>query len=263
MPNQPARVPQTVVQLPEANAAHLFAHRIVERLDSNNSTQRMDVSAIIGSLASNAQIEVEPSEVSASQETTSNRIIIGIVGAPGAGKSTVTAEIAEVLHERGIDVAVLAMDGFHLSNRQLARLGLSAVKGAPQSFDAAGFVAALRRVASHEADVYVPVFHREIEESYAADGLIPASAQVVLVEGNYLLLDSQEFEDFARVRHYLTESWFLQPDESTRIDRLVLRHVRHGKEPQAAIDWALGPDQRNAELIHESRTNASLVVELL
>lgn len=266
MPQQSQSHTPAMVTLPESSAAHLLAHRIVERVDAAESTSRLDVSHVIGQLAAQSapanlnQLEALSEVISGADSAPKGRVIIGIVGAPGAGKSTVTAEVAEVLTERGISVAVLPMDGFHLSNRQLARLGLSSVKGAPETFDSAGFMATLRRVVAAQEDVFVPVFHREIEESYAADGAVPASAQVVLVEGNYLLLD---YSSFAQVRALLTESWFLKPEESTRIDRLVLRHVQHGKAPQDAIDWALGPDQRNAERILAASTRATLVVELV
>lgn len=233
------------VSLPEAQAAHLLAHRIVAQLDATSSAARIDFGQVLDDL--NGRVR------------TARRPIVGIVGAPGAGKTTMAREVAEVLNERGISTAILPMDGFHLSNLQLGRLGLSDVKGAPQTFDSAGFVATLERIAQGADDVYVPVFHREIEESYGADAVVSRSAQVVLVEGNYLLSDESHF---GQVRSLLSESWFLKPDEHTRVDRLVLRHMRHGRSPQAAIDWALGTDQDNAAAIMKNAKNATLIVEL-
>ncbi len=248
------------VELREDQAAQFLASRIMERIDGQNTTSRLDFDAAIAGLVNRSS---ESTGESLSDDTAgqadTERLLVGIVGAPGAGKSTMTGAIAELLGARGIDTAILPMDGFHLSNVQLGRLGLGQVKGAPQTFDSAGFVGALRRIVQGQQDVYVPVFHREIEESYAADGVVSAAARVVLVEGNYLLLDDWGFEP---VRSLLSENWYLAPDEHVRIDRLVLRHVHHGRSPQDAIEWALGTDQRNAELIATSRDRADLIVHL-
>lgn len=233
------------VDLPEAQAAAMLAQSVMNLLAAKTSAPQLDVAQVISEIAGGTK--------------SAPRLVIGITGAPGAGKSTQATKIAEILNNQNIRTAVLPMDGFHLSNAQLKRLGLSSVKGAPETFDAAGFAFALRRVAQGTEDVFVPVFHREIEESFAADGLVPASAQVVLVEGNYLLLDESHF---GQVKSLLTEAWYLQPDEQTRVDRLVMRHVSHGKSPQAAIDWALGPDQKNAEKISATKTRAHLVINL-
>jgi pantothenate kinase len=248
------------VELREDHAAQFLASRIVERIDGQNTTTRLDFGAAIAGLVSRSSDSAGESrgDDTAGQSST-ERLLVGIVGAPGAGKSTITAAVAELRSARGIDAAILPMDGFHLSNVQLGRLGLSQVKGAPQTFDSAGFVGLLRRIVQGHQDVYVPVFHREIEESYAADGVVSVAAQVVLIEGNYLLLDDWGFEP---VRSLLSESWYLAPDEQVRIDRLVLRHVHHGRSPQDAIEWALGTDQRNAELIAASRDRADLIVHL-
>ena len=186
------------------------------------------------------------------------RRLLGITGAPGAGKSTVAAHLVAAL---GLGRAVLVpMDGFHLAQAELERLGIAARKGAVDTFDAGGFVALLRRLRrADEAVVYAPAFRREIEEPIA--GAIPVRSDVPLVvaEGNYLLVGEG---GFAQVRALLDEVWYLELDEASRLERLIARHVAYGRSPAAAEAWARGTDQRNAELIAASRGRADLVARL-
>ena len=152
------------------------------------------------------------------------------------------------------------MGGFHLAQAELVRLGRADRKGAPDTFDVAGFVALLARLRWQADDVvYAPVFDRHLEEPVA--GAIPVDPRVplVVVEGNYLLHGDGRW---ALVAPLLDECWYVETDEDIRLQRLVERHVAHGKAPDAARDWALGPDQRNAELIVANRWRADLVVRL-
>jgi pantothenate kinase len=185
----------------------------------------------------------------------SERRLLGIVGAPGTGKSTVAAAVVEALAP---NAALVPMDGFHLATSELRRLGRAERKGAPDTFDAAGYVALLRRLHAAEEDVvYAPAFHREIEEAVA--GSIPVAKDIPLVvtEGNYLLLETPPWSD---VRTLLDEVWFVEQAEDVRIERLIARHITYGKEPAAARAWVLGSDQRNAELIATTRHRADLVL---
>lgn len=188
-----------------------------------------------------------------------HRVMIGVCGAPGAGKSTVAAALAQSLSQQGHSSVVFPMDGFHLAQSQLAALGLTSVKGAPATFDAHGFVALLRRVHGATHPVYAPVFHRDLEESFAAALCIPPTTQVVIVEGNYLLLDE---EPWAHVRDILDATWALCPPQEVRQERLIARHIAYGKDPVAARAWALGSDEVNAELINQSVRRADLLVEV-
>lgn len=242
------------LELPEDLAPTLLAQRILASLTTSNEPTRLDPLSEIG-------LTRTPDSLADGKDAraTAARTIVAIVGPPGAGKTTFATKIVENLERGGVKAAQLPLDGFHLSNAQLGRLGLSAVKGAPDTFDAHGYVEALRRVARGEHDVYVPGFHREIEESYGADVVVPLDATVIITEGNYLLLDR---EPWTLARELCTETWYLEPDEHTRVDRLVLRHIEHGRSPQDAIDWALGTDQRNADAIAASRGRADLVVRL-
>ena len=180
------------------------------------------------------------------------RVLIGIVGKPGAGKSTVTAELRKILPPK--ETRVLSQDGYHLSNTQLKELGRSERKGAPDTFDPQSFTEILKRVAQDlENEIYFPIFHREIEESISAEGVIAPETKIVLVEGNYLLLDSHGWQDVAT---YLNESWYLKIDDELRLKRLVARHIEFGKEPKFAHDWAHGTDEVNAKIIETTSTRA-------
>ncbi len=184
------------------------------------------------------------------------RIIVGIAGAPGSGKSTVAAALLDRL---GPDAALVPMDGFHLANEQLQQLGRRERKGAPDTFDAAGFVALLERCRTAADTVYAPRFVREVEESYASAIAIPPSVRTVVTEGNYLLLDTppwRALDDVIDVRYHL------DVDRELRLERLIARHVAFGKTPDAARDWALGPDEANAELIASVAHRADAILRL-
>lgn len=182
------------------------------------------------------------------------RRVLGITGAPGAGKGTVAERVLGELDGRAV---IVPMDGFHLANVQLRRLGRQDRKGAPDTFDAAGYVSLLRRVKDAGETVYAPEFHREIEESYAGAIAVPPDVPLVITEGNYLLLDTPPWSE---VRELLDECWFLAPDDEARVQRLVARHVSHGRTPAEAEEWVRRSDEANAALIASTRARADLVV---
>jgi pantothenate kinase len=186
--------------------------------------------------------------------TPGRRVLLGIAGAPGSGKSTVAAALAG--HRE--DAVVLPMDGFHLAQAQLDALGRADRKGAPDTFDVDGFAAVLRRVRDG-GDVYVPGFDRTIEEPIAAQIRVPADAALVIVEGNYLLLDAGGWEAVAGL---LDEVWFLQPDGDLRRRRLEARHVEFGRTPDEARRWVHDVDEPNAVLIAASAPRAARVIEV-
>jgi pantothenate kinase len=184
-----------------------------------------------------------------------SRIIIGIVGKPGAGKSTLSSFLIEKLPPES--VVLVPMDGYHLSNKELDSLGRRDRKGAPDTFDSFGYAALLQRIATSTEDVYFPVFHREIEESIAAEGVVTAKTRIVLTEGNYLLYSQDGWKDVAPI---LTESWYVEVDDVLRLERLVDRHRFYGKERQAAYDWAHGTDENNARLVEDTQKLAQFLV---
>jgi pantothenate kinase len=187
------------------------------------------------------------------------RIILGITGAPGAGKSTLAEALVDALTQQlGDVVRLVSMDGFHLAQAELHRLGRLDRKGAPDTFDALGYVALLRRLrAADERVVYAPLFDRSIEEPIACAVPVPREVALIVTEGNYLLVDDG---DWSGVRHLLDECWYVDPGETQRIDRLVTRHERYGRSRDEALERSLGSDQSNAEVISRTRALADLVV---
>ncbi len=169
------------------------------------------------------------------------RTLIGIVGKPGIGKSTLVERVKA--EYPGVEVSTISLDGYHLSNETLETLGARGRKGAPDTFDYKSFVELLRRVKSANQDIRFPIFHREIEASVADEGVVPAAARVVIVEGNYLL--STDY-GWGEVADLLDFSYYLELQEDVRLERLIERHVRYGKSPEAAREWAMGTDESNA-----------------
>ena len=188
-----------------------------------------------------------------------SRRLLGIAGAPGAGKSTLAARLARELGEQAV---LVPMDGFHLADAALERLGRLGRKGAPDTFDAGGYVSLLQRLRTarpQDAPVWAPMFDRELEQPLAGAIEVGAEVPLVITEGNYLLLEDGPF---AQVRAMLDACWFVEVPEELRLERLIARHERFGKSPQAAREWALGPDEANARLVAGTRDRADVVVDL-
>lgn len=189
-------------------------------------------------------------------DTRGGRVLIAIVGAPGAGKSTIAENLVDRLGPRG---ALVPMDGFHLSQRQLERLGRAERKGAPDTFDADGLAHLLARIRdSRVRDVYAPEFDREIEEPIAAGLVVPAGSDIVLVEGNYLLLDEGPWR---AMRALFDEAWFIRIPDAERSARLVRRHEQFGRSNGAAKAWVEAVDEPNARLVESSAARADLIVQ--
>ncbi|MEU0409534.1 nucleoside/nucleotide kinase family protein [Streptomyces griseorubiginosus] len=184
------------------------------------------------------------------------RAVLGIAGSPGSGKTTLAERLVRALNGSGEPwVAHVPMDGFHLADVELDRLGLRDRKGAPETFDAAGYAALLRRLREQPEDeiVYAPGFERVLEQPIAGAVPVLPTARLVVTEGNYLLL-------WPRVRSQLDEVWFCEPDEEERLRRLIARHEEFGKTREEAVAWVLRSDQPNARLVATARDRADLVV---
>jgi pantothenate kinase len=191
-------------------------------------------------------------------EKSSERVLIGIIGKPGAGKSTLSKFLMSKLSKEL--VTVVPMDGYHLSNKVLKDLKRADRKGAPDTFDVAGFVSLVKRIRSEQTqNIYYPIFDRAIEESIAAQGVVTSATKVVIIEGNYLLHDEGGWEV---INDLLDESWMVDVDDDKRISRLISRHIAYGKDPEAAKAWAKGTDEVNAKLIERGRTRADFVVAI-
>jgi pantothenate kinase len=188
----------------------------------------------------------------------SERIIIGVVGKPGAGKSTLTSYLLDNLAS---DKAVLVpMDGYHLSNKLLAEHGSSDRKGAFDTFDATGFSELIKRIKFDlESDIYFPIFHREIEESIVAEGVVLKATKLVITEGNYLLLDKHGWQD---VSSFLTESWYIEIDDNLRWERLMARSIKYGRTPEVAHTWTHGSDEVNAKVVESTKSKADVILAL-
>ena len=208
------------------------------------------------------------------------RVILGIVGAPGAGKSTLSQLLAEAFADgvpgkyagapsgepaepaRSADhfSAWVPMDGYHLADVELTRLGRLSRKGAIDTFDARGYRSLLNRISAGEDGViYAPMFERDLEQPLA--GAIPVFpwTRFVVTEGNYLL---DEADAWADVRAAMTEVWYVDVDDDLRRERLVERHIRFGKEPEHARRWVMEVDEVNARRIAACRDRADAWVTL-
>lgn len=184
------------------------------------------------------------------------RRLLGLAGPPGAGKSTLAAQLAEAYGSRCV---VVPMDGFHLAQRTLEALGRADRKGAPDTFDADGWVALLRRLRDPQPGrtVWAPEYRRDLRHGVTGAVAVPADVPLVVVEGNYLLLEACGFEPVAGL---LDEAWFLAPDDDVRLARLTARHELFGKSAEAARAWSTGPDEANARLVADGAARADLVV---
>ena len=183
------------------------------------------------------------------------RKLLGLVGPPGAGKSTLASELLRAFGQRS---QVVPMDGYHLENVELQRLGRSGRKGAPDTFDGAGYAALLHRLRHQRSDeiVYAPEFRRDIEEPIAGAIPVLAGTQLIITEGNYLLLDEGPW---AEVAGLLDEVWYVDVDDRLRTDRLVQRHRQFGRSSEAAAEWVASTDEPNARLIAATKTRADVL----
>ena len=173
------------------------------------------------------------------------RTLIGIVGKPGAGKSTVVEEIQKRFDSN--TVSIIPMDGFHLSNEELVKLDRRERKGAPDTFDVESFTSLIKRVKiNHNIDHKFPIFHREIEASIVDEGTVSKELRVIVIEGNYLFSTDHNWDGIFPM---LDHAWFIEIDDEVRIERLIARHVRYGKTPAEAEAWSRGSDETNARFI--------------
>lgn len=188
------------------------------------------------------------------------RTALGIAGAPGAGKSTLARRIVGAVDAAlGDGTAVqVPMDGFHLSNAALDALGRHDRKGAIDTFDGEGYVALVRRLAAAgDGVVWAPDFDRRVDEPVAGSIAVPTRTKLVVSEGNYLLDDT---DPWVALGDLFTETWFCAVDDGVRLDRLVGRHMRHGRDHEAARSWAVEVDGVNAARVAPTVIRASRTV---
>ena len=184
------------------------------------------------------------------------RILLGVAGAPGAGKSTFSACLADAFGPE--EALVVPMDGFHLGNAIIAGTPLRQRKGAPDTFDVGGYVSLLQRLRRRDEEVvYAPDFRRSIDEPVAASIAVPAAVPLIITEGNYLLSEDPEWR---KVPAQLDEVWFIDTAPELRLSRLVERHMLFGMDRQAAEAWAAGSDEANARLIAATQHRADRII---
>lgn len=184
------------------------------------------------------------------------RVLLGVAGAPGAGKSTFSACLADAFAPEG--ALVVPMDGFHLGNAIIDGTPLKQRKGAPDTFDVGGYVSLLQRLRRRDEDVvYAPDFRRSIDEPVAASIAVPAAVPLIITEGNYLLSEDRAWQ---KVRAQLDEVWFIDTAPDLRVSRLVERHMLFGMDRPAAEAWAAGSDEANAKLIAATRHRADRTI---
>ncbi|MCY1125987.1 AAA family ATPase [Frigidibacter sp. RF13] len=181
------------------------------------------------------------------------RFLAGLAGPPGSGKSTLAADLARHLGEMA---KVVPMDGFHYDDRLLAMLGLSSRKGAPETFDAAGFLHLLARLRT-EVRVAIPIFDRGMELSRAAADLVTEDHRILIVEGNYLLLDEAPWRD---IRRRLDLTIMLDPPEEELLRRLRARWAHYGRSEAAAEDWIATNDLPNIRRVRDGSGPADIVL---
>jgi pantothenate kinase len=200
------------------------------------------------SYARETSIDHLVADVTAVLDDTPGRVVVGITGPPGAGKSTLALALTASFE----GASYLPMDGFHLSNAALDRLRRRDRKGAADTFDAAGYVTALERVRSEyrRREVYAPAFDRAVDEPVAAGHVVPADSRLVITEGNYLGLPDG---DWALVRGLLDRLYYVDCPADVRRKRLVARHIEGGRAPEAAAAYADEVDEPNARLIAGTR----------
>ncbi|WP_243076649.1 nucleoside/nucleotide kinase family protein [Microbacterium sp. SS28] len=182
---------------------------------------------------------------------TGRRVILGLAGPPGAGKSTMAQWLAE---QSSVSIRIVPMDGFHLANAELERLGTRSRKGAPETFDAVGYAALLGRIRADDGTVvYAPTFDRSVDEAVAGAIPIGPDDRFVVTEGNYLLHQS---EGWRLVRPILDEAWWIDCAGNERRRRLIERHVLFGREPADARRFVGASDEANAALVARDRARA-------
>jgi len=181
------------------------------------------------------------------------RYLFGIAGPPGSGKSTIALTLA---HELGAPIA--PMDGFHLPNRTLEERGLRGVKGAPETFAAHEFADAVRRLRAATEDVLIPEFDRRVDAPRPDRIRLHASDTIIIVEGNYLLLDR---DPWSTLRDCLDAVGYVDIDPEVRIARLIARHMQFGKTPEAAVTFVRESDEHNTEIIEAARHRSDLFIE--
>jgi pantothenate kinase len=195
------------------------------------------------------------------QRLAAPRHILGIAGPPGSGKSTLAESVVQCINGlTGRTVAaVLAADGFHLTNAELDRRGLRPRKGAPQTFDVAGLIELLSRLRRTSRTVLAPIYSRDLHEPVPHAVRIDPHVRLVILEGNYLLVDDGPW---AAVRGQIDEAWYLDVPCEVCMRRVFDRHVRGGCSAEQAARKIEENDRLNYEAVAVGRARADRILAL-
>ena len=180
--------------------------------------------------------------------TSGRRTVVGLAGPPAAGKSWLAEHLAQSLVSRGCSACVLPMDGFHLDNSILEARGLLPRKGSPATFDVLGFFELVKRTKRGADDLFVPIFDRHLDRTINAGALIPQDTQFVIVEGNYLFLDEEPWNQLFEL---FDQRVALTADFETLKTRLIQRWLEHGHTQLEATERAMANDIPNAKTVLE------------
>lgn len=186
------------------------------------------------------------------------RCFVAVMGPPASGKSAYADALCAELNAKGGQAVVLQMDGYHLDNAILDACGDRARKGAPHTFDVAGLQRDLGRLRDGQGTVYVPIFDRALDLSRAAARAISPACRIILVEGNYLLLDQ---EPWRSLHGSFDLSIALDVPEPVLAARLHKRWRDLGLSERDVAAKVLENDLPNARLIREHSIPATLVVQ--
>jgi len=174
--------------------------------------------------------------------------MVAIAGPPGAGKSTAAEKINQTLTLKQVRSRMVTMDGFHLDNAILQEKNLLERKGAPETFDVAGFIHLVRRLNTGEDDIYIPKFDREKDIAIAGADQVTLADRVLVVEGNYLLLNQKPWQ---KLHDLWDTTIFINPGFDVLEERLTRRWKDHGLDPVEAHKRASGNDLKNAQTVVE------------
>jgi len=186
-----------------------------------------------------------------------SRFVVAIAGPPGAGKSTISGRLQQMLPQGS--AIVVPMDGFHYDDVILNARGMRARKGAPETFDFAGFKVLLQRIRAREPEIAIPVFDRNMELARAGAAIVTPESKFVLVEGNYLLLDEAPWRDLAPLFDF---SIFIDVDRAVLERRLMQRWDEHGKTEAESREWIASNDMPNIDRVLGARRQADMVLRL-
>jgi pantothenate kinase len=192
----------------------------------------------------------------------SGRVVVGLAGGPGSGKSTIAQQVVEKLNAGTPGLAAyVPMDGFHMKHAKLEALGTAADKGMPHTFEGAAFADFLTRLKSACEPIAGPAYSRQIEDVVEDAFTVPAEAKILVAEGNYLLLPDTPWD---AVRPLLDLAVFIHVDREKVWSRLMKRHAEAGLFTEERNREHIGRvDLPNYDRVEGTASRADLVIDVV